>query len=84
MTAGVVMSKMKGGDRFTFVAGIVEGLGHARYAKDGNKPGGRSCIYRWFYDDKTTLDKIYAAFNRYPNAMPGQVVSTLANAKCGA
>lgn len=83
-TAGVVMTKMGTSDRYSFVAGIVEGLAHARYIRDGKTPKGRSCLYGWFYDDKATLQKIYEGFRRYPNALPGQVVGTLAAVKCGA
>ncbi|HEY3696764.1 hypothetical protein [Phenylobacterium sp.] len=84
MTAGVVMKNMKGGDLYTYVAGIVEGLAHARYIKDGKTTAGRECIFNWFYEDKTTIRKIYAGFERYPNVLPGQVVGTLAAVKCGA
>ena len=77
------MTKMSANDRYPFVSGIVEGLAHARYIRDGKKTAGRACIYAWFYDDKATLQKIYEGFRRYPNALPGQVVGTLAAVKCG-
>ena len=83
MTAGVIMEKMEVGERYVFTAGIVEGLAYARYIKDGRDTAGRSCIYKWFYDDKTTVDVIYEGFKRYPQLLPGQVVGTLANEKCG-
>ena len=84
LTAGVVMEKMDGGERYTYVAGIVEGLAHARYINDDRDTAGRSCIYRWFYDDKSTIDLIYEGFRRYPQLLPGQVVGTLATQQCGA
>lgn len=74
---------MEGGDRYTYVAGIVEGLAHARFVKDNKDTKGRACIYGWFYEDKETLPKIYAAFGKYPGALPGAVVGALAFAKCG-
>ncbi|WP_146170129.1 hypothetical protein [Bosea sp. 124] len=83
LTAGVVMEKMEAGDRYTYVAGIVEGLAHARFVKDNKDTQGRACIYTWFYDDKATLPKIYAAFEKYPGTLPGAVVGALAATKCG-
>jgi len=83
LTAGVVMEKMDGGERYTYVAGIVEGLAHARYMMDNRDTAGRSCIYRWFFKADGTLDLIYEAFRRYPQLLPGQVVGTLANQECG-
>lgn len=82
-TAGVVMSNMSPEDRYTFVAGIVEGLAHARYVKDNKDTAGRSCIYNWFYDDRANLEKIYAGFERYPGALPGAVVGALVSVDCG-
>lgn len=84
MTAGVIMQKLQGEDRYTYVAGIIEGLAHGRFVKDSKDPKGRACIYEWFFEDKATIQKIYAAFEKYPDAMPGAVVGALAATKCGA
>lgn len=84
MTAGVVMEKMEGRERYTYVAGIVEGLAHARFVKDQKDPKGRACIHSWFYDEKDTIQKIYEGFQRYPGVLPGAVVGALAATKCGA
>lgn len=84
MTAGVVMKNMPANERFSYIAGIVEGLAQARHARDGKDPKGSGCIYRWFYKEPGTSAKIEAAFKRYPNAMPGDVVRVLAATKCGA
>ena len=84
MTAGVIMEKMEAGDRYTYVAGIVEGLAHARFIKDNKDTKGRACIYAWFYDDKATIEKIYEGFQKYPGVLPGAVVGALAAMKCGA
>lgn len=74
---------MNGGQQYTYVAGIVEGLAHARFIKDGKNVEGRDCIHNWFYQDKTTSKKIFEAFERYPASLPGQVVGALAAVKCG-
>jgi hypothetical protein len=83
-TAGVVLDKMSPGERYTFIAGIVEGLAHARYEADGRETAGRSCIYRWFYDDKSAIDHIEQAFGLYRDRLPGSVVGALIQMRCGA
>lgn len=83
-TSGVVLDKMPPGERYTFIAGIIEGLAHARYEADGRDTVGRSCIYRWFYDDKSAIDHIEQAFARFPNRLPGSVVGALIQMRCGA
>lgn len=82
LSAGVVMEKMREGERYSFVAGIVEGLSIARYAQDGKKPDGMNCISDWFYSDPKALDNIYAAFGRFRDYPPGSVVDALARKKC--
>lgn len=78
-----VMKEMTGGERYSYVAGVIEGLAVARYMKDGKQPGGMNCIYDWFYDDKSTKDTIYAAFEKYGTYKPGAVIDVLAKQKCG-
>jgi hypothetical protein len=84
MTAGVVMKNMPAKERFSYIAGIVEGLAQARHARDGKNPKGSGCIYDWFYKEPGMAAKVEAAFRRYPNAMPGEIVRLLAATKCGA
>lgn len=82
-TAGIVMEKMDAKERYTFVAGIVEGLAMARYVKDGKKPEGMKCIYAWFYENPEVMRTVSAAFERYPSYPPGTVVDVLTKTKCG-
>lgn len=83
-TAGVVMEKMDTKQRFSFVAGVVEGLAYARYAKDGKQTNGMKCIYDWFYEKDDTTQKIYAAFDRFKDYLPGAVIAALVEKECGA
>lgn len=83
MTAKKVMTDLPAGERYLFVAGMVEGLAVARYHKDGKKKDGMECILNWFYDDKHTKESIYAAFDRYADYPPGAVIDVLAKRKCG-
>ena len=82
MTAGVVMEKMESGERYSFVAGIVEGLAISRYLQDGKKPDGMNCIYDWFYKNPKTIENIYAAFEHYPAYPPGTVIDVMTRKSC--
>ena len=86
MSAGVVMDKMSSDQRFSFIAGIVEGLATSRYVADGKKIQGMKCIFEWFFGkgdgDVTTVETIYAAFKRYPDYPPGTVVDVMARKAC--
>lgn len=81
-TAGVVLDKMDARERYIFMAGIVEGLAAARFETDGRNPTGRSCIYRWFYDDKAAPGSIEQAFGLYRDRLPGSVVGALIQMRC--
>jgi hypothetical protein len=77
------MDKMEAGQRASYVAGVVEGLAYARYARDGKKIESMECIYDWFYEKPDTLNLIYAAFGRYPDFTPGAIIGALVNKSCG-
>ena len=82
-TAEKVMKGMDAKDRYVYLAGVVEGLAVARYMKDGKQKVGMECIYDWFYQDKKTVDVIYAAFEKYPTYPLGSVMDVLSKRKCG-
>lgn len=83
-TAGVVMEKMQPSDRYSFMAGVVEGLAHSRMVKDGGTVSGARCIYQWFYDREATLGEIKQAFEYFKDEMPGAVMAAMVEKECGA
>lgn len=83
-TAGVVMEKMEPSDRYSFMAGVVEGLAHSRMVKDGGAVSGARCIYQWFYDRSATLGEITQAFEYFKDEMPGAVMAAMVEKECGA
>lgn len=80
-TAGVVMTKMNEKERYTFLAGVAEGLAYARYASDGKTTEGMRCVYDWFYKDGT-MPKIYSAFERFSDYLPGAVMAAMIEKEC--
>ncbi len=82
-TAGHVINKMTQDERFSFVAGMIEGMAYARYLSDGKKTVGMNCIYKWFYDDKTSWTHITQAFEKFNSYTPGAVLGALIKKKCG-
>lgn len=83
-TAGIVATKMAEGDRYPFMAGIVEGLAYARYVKDGNKTDGMKCIYDWFYETKSRPQEILETFKRFSDYTAGAVMAAMVKKECGA
>jgi hypothetical protein len=83
MTAGTILTQFNTRERAAYLAGIIEGLAYARYAQDERAIEGRDCIYNWYYRDPQALRSIFAAFDRYPDALPGRLVGALANTACG-
>lgn len=83
-TAGAVVERMDASERYTFIAGIIEGLAYARFVSDGKseEPGMR-CIYTWFYEEDGSANKIVAAFKAFPDHLPGAVTAALAQRRCG-
>lgn len=83
MTAGSVMEKMGLEERAAYLAGVIEGLAYARYAKDGRQTDGMGCIYDWYCRTDGALRKIYAALDRFSDYTPGAVLAAMIEKECG-
>lgn len=81
-TAQKVMTEMTTAQRYSFVAGVVEGLAYARYSNDNKSTSGMECIYDWFYKEPQTDMLIYTAFEKYPTYPPGAIIASLLKKKC--
>lgn len=89
MTAGTVLDKMSTDERFSYVAGMIDGLAHARLQKDTLAKGvaeqeGMNCIYRWFYQgDGKAHAVVSAAFGKYRDHYPATIIAVLIKRECG-
>lgn len=89
MTAETVMREMPIDERFSYVAGIVEGFAYRRLERDTNIAGerdvsGMACLNQWFYSgDGRTFQLIEAAFEQHPEHFPATIISVLAERECG-
>lgn len=89
LSVGAVLDDMPVRERTSYIMGVIEGLGYARFRKDTMLSGekderGMKCIYEWFYTDNTAaLDKIEAAFEQYRQHTPALVVTALVRQECG-
>ena len=81
-TTGVVMTEMEPSERYTFVAGVIEGLAYARFAADGKTPEGMGCIYDWFYETGNAMETIELTFIRYDTHLPGAVLAAMIQKRC--
>ena len=77
------MERMNANERFLYISGVIDGTAHARFLRDGKQEAGMKCIIDWFYQDKTAMERIYAAFANYPNYPPAPIVAVIANKQCG-
>lgn len=82
-TTEKVIKEMGTEERAAYLAGVVEGLAYARYAKDGKKTDGMTCIYKWFYQTEGTPKAILAAFQRFTDYTPGAVMAAMIERECG-
>lgn len=81
-----LLSKMTPEERYSFVAGVVEGVAFHRYTIGNKDKAAMECVYDWFYekhDGQRTIDLIYVAFGKFPDYPPAAVVAALAKRKCG-
>lgn len=90
MTAEVIMTKMTEKERYTYVAGVVEGLAYARYRSDNRDVSGENknatgmaCVYDWFYKKEASWTHITQAFTKFGSHYPGAVVAALIRKECG-
>ncbi|MEM7669582.1 MAG: hypothetical protein AAF317_10605 [Pseudomonadota bacterium] len=85
LSAGFVVREMDPALRYPFISGIVEGIAYARFVAEGrSETPGMACIYQWFYEAEGTAETIYAAFERFPDYLPGAVIGALIERRCGA
>ncbi|MEM6466214.1 MAG: hypothetical protein AAF679_06895 [Pseudomonadota bacterium] len=67
-----------------YLAGVVEGLAHARFLGGDRSTDSMGCLYHWYYArENKALEKIFEAFVRYPDQAPGAIVAVLARQSCG-
>lgn len=78
LNAGAILQNMSAGERFTYLAGVIEGLAHPR------SEAGAACLYRWFYDNAENRRKLEAAFQRHPEQDAAPIIIALTRRDCGA
>lgn len=83
ITAGTVMTRMGAEERYSYLAGIIEGLAYARYKQEGSTTPGMACIYKWFYETEGTLRQIHSAFEHFADYTPGAVIAAMVEKDCG-
>ena len=89
MTAGTIMKEMGTRERSTYIMGLVDGMAYARFRSDTAKASqkseaGMNCIIDTLYKDMTAgLDRIEAAFEKYPDYLPSTVVGAIMKKECG-
>ena len=83
MTAGSLGDHFTNREESAYLAGVIEGLGYARFLKDDKDETGMKCIKDWFYDGEGTQAKILDAFDLYPDYPVGPILWALSKQQCG-
>lgn len=85
LNADAVINKMNAEQRFSYVAGVIEGLSYARYVKDAPNEAGMKCIRDWFYKDnsKLWLETLFPVFKKHNDKSVGVIVYVLTKKECG-
>lgn len=82
LTASGLLAQMNDKEQYHYIAGVVAGLGTARYVKDGNDKGS-ACIDKWFYETPDIRKSIYAAFEKFGDKSPSAIIYAMAAKACG-
>lgn len=82
LTAANMLQQMNEQDQYHYIAGVVAGLGTARFVRDGNDVGS-ACIDKWFYDTAGTRETIAKAFARFGDKSPAAILYALSAKECG-
>ena len=84
LTADDVLNKMDAKEQHAFLAGLVEGLGYARFLRDKPDSTGSQCIYDWYFKDReTNKPKIAAWFERHLDKPASTLLYVLIKKECG-
>lgn len=84
LTGGDVLTKLDTKERYSYVSGVVEGLGYARFVKDRPNQTGSKCIHDWFYKGGTERwDEIKAWFDHHKEKSAGTILYAMVSKECG-
>lgn len=85
LDAGFVLKKMEVEQRYSYVAGVIEGLAFSRWLQDKPDDTGLKCIYDWYYKDgdNTNWKNVATVFEKYPNQKVGTILHALIKRDCG-
>lgn len=84
INGGDVIHKMSPEARVSYITGLVEAFGYARFRKDKPSQDGMKCIIDWYYKggDATKL-QIKTWFDKHADKPASVLLFTLIKRKCG-
>lgn len=84
LTAKDVLNKMNDDERFSYLAGIADGLAQARWMKDKPDDTGMKCIYDWYYKGgKRKFNQVYGLLELHPEKPTNAIMYVLIKKECG-
>lgn len=84
LTGKDVLNKMNNDQRFSYLAGIADGLAQARWMKDRPDDTGMKCIYDWYYKGgKRKFNQVYGLLELHPDKPANAIMYVLIKKECG-
>ena len=84
LTADEVLNKLSLEQRFSYVAGVVEGLAQSRWLIDRPDQAGHDCIFDWYYNGGEKRSHLVDTwFKRHPDKNVGALLYVLIKKDCG-
>lgn len=84
LTADDVLNKMDSDQRYFFLAGLIEGMGYARFLREKPETTGSKCIYNWYFEGgEANKRKIKTWFERHLDKPASTLLYVLVKKDCG-
>lgn len=84
INGGDVINKMSPAERTSYITGLLEGFGYARYRQDSPDETGMNCIINWYYEGGEPVKQtIRQWFERHADKPASVLIYALVKKECG-
>ena len=84
LTSSDVLSKLSKDERYSYISGVVEGLGYARFVTEKPSTKGSNCIHDWFFDGGVSRWKeIKTWLEHHSEKTAATVIYAMVSKECG-
>ena len=84
LTGGDVLEKLSKDERYSYISGVVEGLGYARFVTEKPSTKGSNCIHDWFFEGGVSRWKeIKIWLGHHKDKTAGTIIYAMVSKECG-